>query len=172
MKTSQQAGNCTCGSTSNQPTVTARSYFVRNCYIKFIALRFTLTVSFFDEAAFHLNGIVSRYNRRIWSSQPPQVIIDHWGVRPKVNVWCDMMTAGINGPFFLSFFQEATVKGLNAATIPLRCILPAEWRPPILENFSVTLNVVSTCVEQLMVLTLKLTAKREKKKTLGSELLS
>jgi hypothetical protein len=89
--------NWSCGGIWNQPTVTAKRYFVRKCCIKFIALRFSSNVSFFDKAKFHLN----RYNRRIWSSQPPQVITEHWGVRPKVGVWCGMMTDGINGPLFL-----------------------------------------------------------------------
>jgi hypothetical protein len=52
-----------------------------------------------------------------------------------------MMTDGINGPFFLSGsnrespFVPGQVGRLNTATIVLRCIMPAEWRAPILEKF-------------------------------------
>jgi hypothetical protein len=34
-------------------------------------------VYFSDEAKFHLDAIVNRYNCRIWSSQPSAEIIEH-----------------------------------------------------------------------------------------------
>jgi hypothetical protein len=98
------------------------------------------TVSLSDEATFHLNCIVNRYNCRIWRSQPPQVIIEHRGARPKVNVWCGMITDAINGPYFLSGsnrerpFAPGHVGRLHIATIALRCIVPAEWSAPLFGN--------------------------------------
>jgi hypothetical protein len=74
----------------------------------------------------------------------------------------------ITGTFF--FFQEGTVKGhveyvgkLHTATIALRCVVPAEWRAPIFGKLSVGSNVVSLCVEQLMMLAKKLTDKKKPK---------
>jgi hypothetical protein len=81
--------NCSCGSTSNQLTITAETDFVNKCCRKL-----------------HLNRINTRYCN-ISDSQPPQKINEHHRDKSYVNKWCGMMEVHITGP---SFFQEATVR--------------------------------------------------------------
>jgi hypothetical protein len=57
---------CSCGSTSNQLTTTAKTYFVKKCCMKF-----------------HLNGI-NTHNCKIQDSHPPQEINE-----------CQMLTYGV-----------------------------------------------------------------------------
>jgi hypothetical protein len=64
-------------------------------------------VCFLDEATFHVNGIVNRYNCRIWGSQNPCVTCELERGSPKVNVWAGLMHVKLIGPFF--FFLEKTV---------------------------------------------------------------
>ena len=41
-----------------------------------------------DEAYFHLDGTVNNYNFRIWSSTPPDYIVEKEVFPKKVLVWC------------------------------------------------------------------------------------
>jgi hypothetical protein len=44
-----------------------------------------------DEATFHINGYVNRYNCRIWGSQEPNEFFEYVRDTPKVNVWCGLL---------------------------------------------------------------------------------
>jgi hypothetical protein len=61
---------------------------------------------FSDKAMFHVNGIVNRYNSRIWGSQSKQVTCELERGSPKMNVWAGLMHEKMIGPFA---FAEKTV---------------------------------------------------------------
>jgi hypothetical protein len=56
--------------------------------------------SFSNKATFHVNGIVNRYNCRIWSSQNPYVRCELERGSPIINVWAGLMHDKLIGPFF------------------------------------------------------------------------
>ena len=56
-----------------------------------------------DEATFHTNGKVNRYNVRIWGEENPHVTTEHERDSPKVNVFCAISKNHVHGPFF---FEE------------------------------------------------------------------
>jgi hypothetical protein len=58
-------------------------------------------VCFLDEVTFHVNGVVNRYNCRIWGTQNPHVTRELERGSPKVNVWVSLMPKLI-GTFFFS----------------------------------------------------------------------
>lgn len=70
---------------------------------------FLQRVLFTDEATFHINGSVNRYNCRIWGSQQPNEIQEYVRDSPKLNVWCGLFHDQVIGPFF---FVEKTITGL------------------------------------------------------------
>ena len=55
---------------------------------------------FSDEATFHTNGKVNRYNVRIWGEENPHVTTEHERDSPKVNVFCAISKNHVHGPFF------------------------------------------------------------------------
>jgi ribosomal protein S18 acetylase RimI-like enzyme len=63
-------------------------------------------ILFSDEATFHTHGVVNCHNCRIWGSKNPHAQMEHVRDSPKVNVWCDIMSGRIVGPFF---FHESTI---------------------------------------------------------------
>lgn len=69
---------------------------------------FTSLLVFSDEATFHLNRKVNRYNVRIWGTNNPHTIIEHERDSPKLNVFCEISKIQVYGPFF---FNENTVNG-------------------------------------------------------------
>jgi hypothetical protein len=60
------------------------------------------------EVTFHVNGVVNRYNCRIWGSQNSHVTCELEKGSPKVNVWAGLMHDKLTGPFL---FSETTVTG-------------------------------------------------------------
>jgi hypothetical protein len=68
---------------------------------------FLRQVYFSDEATFHDNATLNKYNCRIWGIQSPHVTCELEGGSPKANVW-----AGCNAQFdWTVFFWEKTVTG-------------------------------------------------------------
>jgi hypothetical protein len=67
-------------------------------------------VCFSDEATFHINGVVNRYNCRILGSQNPHATCEMERGGPKLNVWAGLMHDNLIGPFF---FPEKTVTGCS-----------------------------------------------------------
>jgi hypothetical protein len=61
---------------------------------------FLRQVCFSGEVTFHVNGVVNRYNCRIWGSQNPHVTCELERGSPKVNVWARLMHDKLIGPFF------------------------------------------------------------------------
>ena len=55
---------------------------------------------FSDEATFHINGKVNRYNVCIWGKENPHGTIEHERDSPKVNVFCSISKNHVHGPFF------------------------------------------------------------------------
>jgi hypothetical protein len=90
--------NCSCGSTSNQLTITAETNFVKKCCRKF-----------------HLNGINTR-NCKIGDSQPPREINEHM-------VWYDgssyHWTFLLPGSNYEKSFVNEHVRILHNVTIAL-----------------------------------------------------
>jgi hypothetical protein len=60
---------------------------------------FLCQVCFSDEATFHANGVVNRYNYRIWGSRSPHVTCDLERGSPKVNVLAGLMHDEVIGTF-------------------------------------------------------------------------
>jgi hypothetical protein len=52
---------------------------------------FLCQVCFLDEATFHINGVIKKYNCRIWGSQNPYVTCELESGNPKVNLWVGLM---------------------------------------------------------------------------------
>ncbi|PSN41322.1 hypothetical protein C0J52_20246 [Blattella germanica] len=65
-------------------------------------------ISFSGEATFYTNSHVNRHNVRIWGTEHPHETVQHKRDSPKVNVFCAVNNARVNGPFF---FQTDTVTG-------------------------------------------------------------
>jgi len=82
-------------------------------------------VFFTDEATFHINGSVNRYNCRIWGSQQPNEIHEYVRDSPKLNVWCGLFHDQVIGPFF---FVEKTITGLVYLDMLELFVLPqTDW---------------------------------------------
>jgi hypothetical protein len=69
---------------------------------------FLRQVCFFHEASFHVNGVLKRFNCRIWSSHNQHVICELERGSPQVNVWPGLMHDRMIEWFFCS---ENTVTG-------------------------------------------------------------
>ncbi|KFM58603.1 hypothetical protein X975_04675, partial [Stegodyphus mimosarum] len=70
---------------------------------------FLKRIMFFDEASFHLSGIVNRHNVRIWGSENPHEYPEAQSDSPKVNLWCGLMHDRGIGP---CFFTEKTASSV------------------------------------------------------------
>ena len=53
-----------------------------------------------DEAHFHLNAEVNKWNCRFWGSEKPDLYLEKSLHGEKVTAWAAMSSAGIIGPFF------------------------------------------------------------------------
>jgi hypothetical protein len=82
---------------------------------------FLCQVCFSEEAMFHVNGVVNRYDYRIWGSQNPHVTCELERGSPEVNVWTGLMHDKFIGQFF---FSEKTVTGRSYLNILELCALP------------------------------------------------
>ncbi|PNF20655.1 hypothetical protein B7P43_G03020, partial [Cryptotermes secundus] len=82
---------------------------------------FLRQVCFSDEATFHVNGAVNRYNCRIWGSQNPHVTCELETGSPKVNEWSSLMHDKFIG---LLFFWEKTLTGRSYLDMLERYALP------------------------------------------------
>jgi hypothetical protein len=63
---------------------------------------FLRQVCFLDEATFHVNGAVNRYNCRICGNQNQHVTCELERGSPKLNVWAGFIHDKLSGPFFFS----------------------------------------------------------------------
>ena len=70
---------------------------------------FTDSLTFSDEATFHLSGKVNRHNVCIWGTENPCIVVQNVLDSPKVNVFCAISNEKVYGPFF---FEEHTVNGM------------------------------------------------------------
>lgn len=70
---------------------------------------FAGTLTFSDEATFHLSGKVNRHNVRVWGTELPHTCVELQRDSPKVNVFCAISKTKLYGPFF---FIEQTVTGI------------------------------------------------------------
>ena len=61
---------------------------------------FSLRLIFSDEATFHLRGIVSCHNIRIWGLENPHENVQHERDSPQINVFSAVSVRKIYGPFF------------------------------------------------------------------------
>jgi hypothetical protein len=52
---------------------------------------FLRQVCFLDKAMFHVNGVLNKYNCRVWCRQNPHVTCELERDNPKVNVWAGLM---------------------------------------------------------------------------------
>jgi hypothetical protein len=69
---------------------------------------FLCQICFIDEASFHMNGCVIRYNCRIWGSVQPNEIREYVRGSAKVNAWCGLLCDRVVGSFL---FGDGTVTG-------------------------------------------------------------
>jgi hypothetical protein len=76
---------------------------------------------FSDEAMFHVNGAVNRYNCRILGSENPQGTCELERGSPNVNVWAGLMHDNLIQPFF---FSENTVTRCMYLDMLELCMLP------------------------------------------------
>jgi hypothetical protein len=63
-------------------------------------------VMFTDEATFHINCCVNRYNCKIWGLWQPNEFFEYVRDTPKVNMWCGLLHDRVVGSFF---FVERTI---------------------------------------------------------------
>ena len=63
-----------------------------------------------DEATFHVCGKVNRHNIRIWGTENPHAMMEHFRNLPKVNVFCAVSSYKVYRPFF---FAGPAVTGIN-----------------------------------------------------------
>jgi hypothetical protein len=59
-----------------------------------------LIVLFSDESMFHISGKVHRYIVRIWATENPHEMVQHYRASPKSLVYCAMSTRKVYGPLF------------------------------------------------------------------------
>ena len=86
---------------------------------------FLKCVCFSDESTFHVSGLISRHNSRIWGSQNPHETYELERDSPKLIVWCGIMHDEIVGPFF--FAEKST-------TAQIYLDLLTEYESPHLEQ--------------------------------------
>ena len=68
---------------------------------------FKNNIWYMDEAAFHMNGCVNRWNTRIWGQEKPETLLQKpLRESPKVNAVAIISRRGVKGPYF---FPEDTV---------------------------------------------------------------
>ena len=82
---------------------------------------FTGKVVWSDEAQFRLNGTVNRHHCVYWSYENPHVHLEKHINLPGLNVWCDLSSRSLIGPFF----YEGTVTGALYLDMLQTSILPA-----------------------------------------------
>ena len=63
---------------------------------------FLKRVCFSDESTFHISGLLSRHNLRIWGSENPHDTFELERDSPKLNMWCGIMHDKIIDPFFFA----------------------------------------------------------------------
>ena len=68
-----------------------------------------LKLIFSDECILHMSGNVNCYNLRIWGTENPHSVVEHYQDSPKVNVFFAMSSTCIYGPLF---FTENTITGV------------------------------------------------------------
>ncbi|GBL88023.1 hypothetical protein AVEN_133691-1 [Araneus ventricosus] len=61
---------------------------------------------FSDESTFHISEKVNWCNSRIWRMEKPSTVIEHEHDSAKVNVFCEISSRKLYGPFF---FRERSV---------------------------------------------------------------
>jgi hypothetical protein len=99
---------------------------------------FVRQVCFLDKTTFHVNGVVNRYNCRIWSSQNQYVAFELEGGSLKVNVWADLRHTKLIGLFF---FYEETMTGCSYLDMLELYARPQLPPPTILQKYGVPPHV-------------------------------
>ena len=54
-----------------------------------------------DEAVFHVGGFVNKHNCHYWAHDDPMIVAEKTQSKPKITVWCGMMSSRVIGPFVI-----------------------------------------------------------------------
>jgi len=65
-------------------------------------------MAFSDEATFHTSGHVNRHNTIFLGTENLRIIREHERDSPKVNAWCAVTAAGVNGPYLFDTPTETS----------------------------------------------------------------
>ena len=65
---------------------------------------------FKDEATFHVSGRVNTHNCLIWGTENAHVSYELKRASPKENLWCEVTSEKVYGPFF---FEKEAVRAVN-----------------------------------------------------------
>ena len=76
--------------------------------------RFNEVLYMSDEANFYLNGLVNKYNCRVWALENPHATVQHEMQAAHLTVWCALSSTRVIGPFF---FQETVTASRYAAML-------------------------------------------------------
>ena len=68
---------------------------------------FLSRIVFSDECVFHVSGIASTQNTRIWPAENPRAIQEHEMHSEKITVWCAIHSEGVLDPYY---FDNETVR--------------------------------------------------------------